>query len=57
MDSVAYLMGLHIVRAAVGQPNKRHSINQIPGSGTFLTKDGYYIVIMASLPQHFPLIA
>jgi formyl-CoA transferase len=50
-------MGLHIVKNAVGQENKRDAINQLPGSGTFLTKDSHYIVIMASLPQHFPRIA
>jgi len=57
MDSVAYMMGLHIARYAVGQPNKRDGINQIPGAGTFLSKDGHYIVIMGSLPQHFPHFA
>ena len=57
MDSVAYVMGLAIARYGIGQENKRDAINQLPGSGTFLTKDGHYIVIMGSLPQHYPLFA
>ncbi|MBA3028022.1 MAG: CoA transferase [Desulfobacteraceae bacterium] len=57
MDSVAYMMGLSIARYGIGQENKRDAINQLPGSGTFLTKDEHYIVIMGSLPQHYPLFA
>ena len=57
MDSIAYYMGLHIAKRGVGQENKRDAINQLPGSGTFLTKDGHYIVIMGSLPQHYPMVA
>ncbi|MBU4317017.1 MAG: CoA transferase [Proteobacteria bacterium] len=56
MDSIAYFMGLHIAKKSVGQEIKRDGINQLPGSGTFLTKDGHYIVIMGSLPQHYPLV-
>ena len=57
MDSIAYMMGLGIARFGIGQENKRDAINQLPGSGTFLTRDGHYIVIMGSLPQHYPLFA
>lgn len=57
MDSIAYMMGLGIARYGIGQENKRDAINQLPGSGTFSTRDGHYIVIMGSLPQHYPLFA
>ncbi|MBN1382760.1 MAG: CoA transferase [Deltaproteobacteria bacterium] len=57
MDSVAYLMSLQIAKYAMGQPNKRDAANQIPGAGTFRTKDAHYIMIMGGLPQHFSLLA
>lgn len=53
MDSVAYLMSFQIAKYAVGQPNKRDAANQIPGAGTFRTKDGHYIMIMGGLSRHF----
>jgi formyl-CoA transferase len=56
MDSIAFMMGFNIAKYAVGQANIKGGL-LTPGSGTFRTKDGHYIVIMGALAQHFPLFA
>jgi crotonobetainyl-CoA:carnitine CoA-transferase CaiB-like acyl-CoA transferase len=56
MDSIAFMMGFNIAKYAVGQTNIKGGI-VTPGSGTFQTKDGHYIVIMGALAQHFPRFA
>jgi len=56
MDSIAYLMGFHIAKYAFGQDIVKGGL-VTPGSGTFLTGDGHYIVIMGALAQHFPRFA
>jgi crotonobetainyl-CoA:carnitine CoA-transferase CaiB-like acyl-CoA transferase len=56
MDSIAFLMGFNIAKYAVGQANSKGGLIT-PGSATFRTKDGHYIVIMGALVQHFPRFA
>jgi CoA:oxalate CoA-transferase len=56
MDSVAYLMGFNLAKYSIGQDNVKGGLTT-PGSGTFRTKDGHYIVIMGALVQHFPRFA
>ena len=56
MDSIGFLMGFNIAKYAVGQANIKGGL-LTPGSGTFRTKEGHYIVIMGALAQHFPRFA
>lgn len=56
MDSITFMMGFNLVKYAVGQDNFKGGL-LTPGSGTFQTKDGHYIVIMGALAQHFPRLA
>jgi crotonobetainyl-CoA:carnitine CoA-transferase CaiB-like acyl-CoA transferase len=56
MDSIAYLMGFHIAKYAFGQEIVKGGLIT-PGSGTFQTMDGHYLVIMGALAQHFPRFA
>ncbi|MEW6186237.1 MAG: CoA transferase [Thermodesulfobacteriota bacterium] len=56
MESIAYLMGFHIAKVAFGQEIVKGGL-LTPGSGTFQTGDGHYIVIMGALAQHFPRFA
>lgn len=52
MDSVAFVMGFHVAKYAVGQDNVKGGL-LTPGTGTFQTKDGHYILIMGTMPKHF----
>jgi CoA:oxalate CoA-transferase len=56
MDTITYFMGYNLAKYASGQDNIKGGLTT-PGSGTFQTKDGHYIVIMGALAQHFPRFA
>ncbi|UCB42966.1 MAG: CoA transferase [Dehalococcoidales bacterium] len=60
VESIVFLMGLNLSFYASGQPIEKGALfggARTPGGGIFLTKDGYYIVIMAQADQHWALMA
>jgi len=60
VESIVFLMGLNLSLYNIGQdPGKGglFSPTRTPGGGSFQTKDGIYIIIMAQSDQNWPLIA
>lgn len=57
MESTVFLMSLNLGMYASGPPTEKEELKRMPGAGTFQTKDGTYLVIMAELAQHFPILA
>lgn len=60
VESIVFLMGLNLSFYNIGQdPGKGglFSPTRTPGGGSFQTKDGIYIIIMAQSDQHWPIIA
>jgi crotonobetainyl-CoA:carnitine CoA-transferase CaiB-like acyl-CoA transferase len=60
VESIVFLMGFNLALHNAGRSPKKgemFSPMRTPGAGMYLTKDGFYLVIMAQTDQHWPVLA